>query len=90
VDVAHNAFAESVRLTESRHVAPVLRLSRPRRFAPTAHERRTIPSRDVFRSSCVGSPASAADRPRGVMWLPPSRVEHQVTDHTTAVRKETR
>lgn len=34
--MAYDAFAESVRLIESRHVVPVLRLSRRRRFAPMA------------------------------------------------------
>lgn len=36
MDVAYDAFAESVRLIQSRHVEPVLRLSRRRRFTPMA------------------------------------------------------
>ncbi len=36
MDVAYDAFAESVRMIESRHVEPVFRLSRRRRFAPMA------------------------------------------------------
>ena len=34
--MAYDAFAESVRLIQSRHVEPVFRLSRRRRFAPMA------------------------------------------------------
>lgn len=36
--VAYDALAESVRMIESRHVEPVLRLSRRRRFAPMAFD----------------------------------------------------
>jgi len=36
VDVAYDAFAESVRLIQSEHLEPVFRLSRRRRFAPMA------------------------------------------------------
>ncbi len=36
MDVAYDAFAESLRLVESRHLEPVLRLSRRRRFVPMA------------------------------------------------------
>lgn len=36
MDVAYDAFAESVRLIQSEHLEPVFRLSRRRRFAPMA------------------------------------------------------